>query len=329
MNRKSLIISALLLGLAALLLQVVDLSPDKNGHPQVGRPLLPAPLAGQMDQLVLSQGGKHTRLYKDKGQWLVDELQGFPVNLSKLTQLISQLETSKVGFLVTDRPERLSELQMGLEGEIGEGVKLAFFREKQPLQTLIFGQSRQAANPDQKGAEGGYVRLRVEPQGFLIKEDLELDLDPRDWRLERVLALNADQIKSIRGLDWKLERAQSKDPFGPQTPEKNALNGLLRVLGDLSTGDQLTLDQRPNQAPKFLAKVEVETFNQEVLTLSFFEQPKQGETLEKYWLTLELNPKAQAAFPLLAIVARGWALELNDWQANRWVNAREQLFGIK
>ncbi len=134
---------------------------------------------------------------RDGGAWVLSEKFGYPVDETRLRELIAGLTDMRLAEAMTARPERFARLQV--EDVEGTGAKSRFLRieaaDGRVLAEAIIGKSKSRYTA---GSEGGtYLRRSGELQSWLASGRVELEAKPTAWLRKDLVNVSAEQVRQI------------------------------------------------------------------------------------------------------------------------------------
>ncbi len=146
---------------------------------------------------IRSKGGAFTLQRRDDGAWVLSEKFDYPVDETRLRELIAGLSDMRLAEAMTKRPERFARLQV--EDVEGEDAKSRLVRveaaDGRVLAEAIFGKTRSRYT---SGSEGGtYLRRSGELQAWLASGRIELKAEPTAWLHRELVNLPPEQVRQI------------------------------------------------------------------------------------------------------------------------------------
>lgn len=314
MKTQRLLVAAAVLVLIAAFVQwgLTDSAPRTDAR--LGQPLLLAEQVEQIDRFALHSPQGSLELEKQEGFWWLKAEQ-FPADAVKLRRLVQQLMAAEVAFKVAQGKEKLAKF--GLEP--GQGRLLEFFSGPESLAQIHLGHFRQPPGGEGQGHEGGGdgTYLRFGDAVYLVQETLRPPLESESWKLDQLLSLPKDQIRSLSGPGWQMSREAPVDGFalkdgrvaGPQE-----IQSRVRLLGNWRFNKALPKAQAPFESFGQPQKFKVETFGGAQLELIFWPAKSGGEDL----LALAPTPGSQGVFSLAERLAGDWVFSVPSWQLKTW-----------
>lgn len=277
MKLKTLLLTVGVLGLLSL--AVYFLNQPKNrqagADARIGTTLLAAAAAEGATQVELTDNGKTVTLKKTaSGTWIVPDYHELPVEFSRLSGLIGKLAETKIERLVTQNPQRLSQM-----GFTDAGVKLIDTQGK-VVTHLLLG----------KTAEGGgrFIRFGDEQKAYLARLDSYLDTEAKSWADAALLSFKPETVASVEWVDTAtgsatvFSRANATAEFtADKVPEGQRVAGeklttLLNTLTALRFTETSAVDD-PNAvaARQHLQTVTLKTFDNQSVRVSWGRKPEQ------------------------------------------------------
>lgn len=248
--------SAVLLLLAVAVAWIANMGGSQAQLGREGRPIMEGVALGDVASIVLRGKGQQTTLEASPQGWLVVELQRFPADQQKVTNLLFDLREEELGYRVSDRPEKLAELGLLMAGEAGAGEETGtelVLRNAagNDLFRFVEGKTRRAG-----GASfgGRYVRVG-DGAAYLVANAANIIADPETWLDVRLLSLEPKQIRALRvrasdgkgvailradeASDWQVEGAPGAEI------QQHTLEALIRKLGQLEFFTLAPPDAKP------------------------------------------------------------------------------------
>ena len=241
---------------------------------------------------VTTGGGKlRTTIEKGEQQWTIAQLDNYPVDWSRLANLLADLARASVVELKTSNPEYFSRLGVEDIGNAGAtGVLLELFFADEALGVIV---GRKASSRD-----GQYLRLAHNTQSVLIDRSLDVPIEPLDWADNEIVdfasALVAQvEIRHPDG-DRILARKNSPSdtdfylenlPQGRELLSSWSVNALAGVFSALRM-DAVKADPAPAGPAK--VRVAVRMFSGVEITAQVF------EIEERSWIRIKASVPGEA-----------------------------------
>ncbi len=275
MNLKAIsITTAVLLVLALAAVWFSTRGGNKAELGREGQPIMSGVELSRVAKIVLHGKEHQTTLEASPEGWLVAEMQRFPADQQKVTNLLFDLMEEDLGYRVSDRPEKMAELGLLMAGQPGAGKETGtelVLRDADgsELFRYVEGKTRRGGS----GSVGGrYVRVGSDGAAYLVANAINLLADPTTWIDVRMLSLERKQIRALRlrasggkgiaisradeAADWQVEGAPDA------AIQQHTLDGVLRKLGQLEFFTLAAKDAKPGALGRNkLTTIVVELFN--------------------------------------------------------------------
>jgi len=343
-----LVLATLTLGAVALAAHAVMRRDLPITSVAVDEPLLPG-LAERLGDVttieVVAEGRKATVRRTERG-WVVEELDGFPVDPAKVQSLARSLVTARLLEPKTDRPERWARLELDAgqnEKSRARSVVLADAQGRE-IASVVVGKTRYGAFGPGRGAV--YVRRGDEPRAWLADRRIEVPAEPLDWVDRQILDIPREAIASVTLRPGTAEEVviakPSRDaqelvldqvPTG-RAADKDKLDRLAGTLSGLSLQDVRAAGEVPfaPDAPRArFATVDG------VVVEAVVHKEGEGDDAS-FWVRFAAQvgeplpgEPAEGAKPATEQVAQlaprldGWAFKLSRWWGERLVWTRDDL----
>jgi hypothetical protein len=276
MKLKSLLlIVAALAALSVVVFLVTKPAPAVTADARLNQPVLDAATAEKVAELRLTESGKSLTVKRDaNGVWRVPSYHDFPVDFSRITRLVSDLNDAKLTRLVTTNPERIARL------EFKDTTITLLDSAAKELWAVTLGK-----NPE-SGA-GRFLRYGNEPKAFLASLNTYLDLEPKNWANAELLALKPDDIAKIElpfneGGPVTFTRAKKEDPWtsttapAGQKPKTDTLASALNTLTSIRFSDTSDLsDAKVAEAKPHGRAYTLTAFDGKTVTISLARKPEE------------------------------------------------------
>jgi len=268
------ITTAVLLLLAVAAVWMSSLGGSKAQLGQEGQPIMEGVTLSDVASIALRSKAHQTTLEASPQGWLVVEMQRFPADQQKVTNLLFDLREEELGYRVSDRPEKLAELGLLMPGEpdAGEesGTELVLRDASgKQLFRLVEGKTRRGAGAS---VGGRYVRVGNDDAAYLVANAVNLLADPETWLDVRLLSVEPQQIRAlhVRASDGKgitIDRADDAaewrvDGAPGAVINQDTLDAMIRKLGQLEFFTLAAKDAKPSELGRNkLTTIVVELFN--------------------------------------------------------------------
>ena len=245
MKLKHLLIGAgVLTALAVLFIAINARRNEPAQAGRVGQPMIADLGMEQVARITLTTETTVTLEKGAEGAWVVAEQGRFIADEGKLRTLLLQFTRISPEHQVTDREERLADLQLLVpdaklapDKKDKAGVLITLLDEKgQPLHRVLLGKVRQNGG-------GQYVRFPDEPAAYLIGDVVRVEPDSADWIAKSILNEDSAVIASVRverpgesGYEFFREKAESPWQVrgnGAQTLNQDEVRILANTLASL------------------------------------------------------------------------------------------------
>lgn len=235
MKTKNLLLLTLVI--VALAFLITYLQKNRLGSaqdPKLHQPIQSGFYGESFDSLHITNKGKTLHIKKEDQIWEIVEKNGYPVDLTKLANVIEKINRVQLASKVTDEAAKLGSLQL-LRPEKGKalneetGTLLEFFKNGKNVFELLIGKNRSVTPQNTTSPHalsgGTYIRVQNEKTAYLVKENFSWDSDPKAWMLKSIIAIDSNQIKGIEvknaGSLVKIERKNPQDKFVLMNAKEN------------------------------------------------------------------------------------------------------------
>lgn len=242
---------------------VALLAPQKVGRQSESGSDLLLPLAGSRindvsEVRIRTADSPTVTLRRVDERWQVEELQGYPVDWSRLRQLLADLAQAKVVEQKTDNPDYYARLGVeDLEQEGASGVLLELGFEGESVSLMV--------GKDAGSRKGQYVRLTGSPRSVLVDRELEVAREPIDWAERNIIDVLSADVAEVEIIhpdgDWIRARKISAGetdftleslPTGREVTSSWTVNSLAGALSDLRMDAvEVAGETLPEQAVRF------------------------------------------------------------------------------
>lgn len=190
-------------GILAAAFAAASLLSSKNGGTARAEAAGEKLFSGMLDQvneagsLKMSRAGQSLTLVTlDEGGWGLKEKGGYPVDFSKVTKNLLGLANMETVAAKTSNPERYSDI--GLEGPDAENspsvLVEAATQGGETLAALVVGETKVGRG----GKEQMYVKKPDDAQTWLVRGNLDLEIDPLQWLQKDLAKIERKRIRAVR-----------------------------------------------------------------------------------------------------------------------------------
>lgn len=136
--------------------------------------------------------GQPVTVSRHEDEWRVDEVGGYPADLSSVRAALLALADARILEAKTSQPERYPKL--GVADPESEDADSLLVQVATPdkVRALIVGRYEGSLRP------GTYVRRPGEAESYLVSGDLAFDREAVNWLQRDVLNVTAAEVESIR-----------------------------------------------------------------------------------------------------------------------------------
>jgi len=348
MKKKNLLIIAIALVIAAVLLQTRNDSDQPAQDPRLSQPLYSGQQLETIDEVVIEKPGAMIHLLKKDGEWIIPKQDNYPVNSKALLELMDKLTSYRPAALITREADRLGHFRLlpPTETKTGdtEGTKLSLKSAGNVVFSLLLGKHRTAAASGSGSPprdDGTYIRLGDEAAVYLIKENLDLDVEADPWMMKSLVRIEQDQIKAIRYetplTRFVLERQQKEQELEiAHDKEKEKINAYERS-GILAELKDFTIDGVVPRKPELESRLElksdisVELFDGAVFAFQLLGQTKTNPLAKDakpettYYINLlpSTDPVSRNKWASVYYLRDMWLFTIDDWKARKWLKTRQ------
>lgn len=165
--------------------------------------LLPdlAERVNDVDRIEIVKAGNNTvaTLRRGEKQWVVDQMDGYRADWSKVQSLLAALAQARVVEAKTDKPEYYSRLGVeDITAEDAGGVLVSFGDAGESTGVLI--------GKEAQGRQGQYVRLQGAPGSSLVDRDFDVPVEAIDWADSRIIDVNSSEVAEVEVIHPSSER---------------------------------------------------------------------------------------------------------------------------
>ena len=270
-----LLIVAALAALSVIVFFIRKPAPAVTADARLNQPVLDAATAEKVAELRLTESGKSLTVKRDdNGVWRVPSYHDFPVDFSRVTRLVADLNDAKLTRLVTTNPERIARL------DFKDTTITLLDSAAKELWTVTLGK-----NPE--SGSGRFLRYGNEPRAFLASLNTYLDLEPKNWANAELLALKPDDIAKIElpsteGGPVTFTRAKKEDPWtataipAGQKPKTDTLASALNTLTSIRFSDTSDpADAKVTEAKPHARAYTLTAFDGKTVTISLARKPEE------------------------------------------------------
>ncbi|MCL6609264.1 MAG: DUF4340 domain-containing protein [Geminicoccaceae bacterium] len=342
-----LVLATLTLGAVALAAHAVMQRDLPITSVAVDEPLLPglAERLAEVATIAVTTEGRKTTVRRTERGWVVEELDGFPVDPTKVQSLARSLVTARLLEPKTDRPERWARLELDADNAKSRARSVVLEdAQGRAIASVVVGKTRYGAFGPGRGAV--YVRRGDEPRAWLADRRIEVPAEPLDWVDRQILDIPREAIASVTLRPGTGEEVVIAKPSreaqelvldqvpGGRAADKDKVERLASTLSGLSLQDVRAAGEVPfaQDAPRArFATVDG------VVVEAVVHKEGEGDDAS-FWVrfaaqTGEPLPgqPAEGTKPAAEQVAQlaprldGWAFKLSRWSAERLVWTRDDL----
>ena len=349
MSKRNLIIAAVVLGLVALAVQFFS-GPKRGGlDHRINTTLASADHMQSIDEIVIENNSGSLHLQKRGKIWQIEEKMGYPASVKEVFNLLQKVVTHKISSVVTENPERLAYFTLLYKNETKDssqkGSQLTLLAKKEPVFTLLVGKHRDSiskASDMPSYPDGTYIRIGETKAVYLIKENLDLNVDAKTWMQKELVSVKEDEIKAVRyetqagQLVLSREKKEKKlELLGLEKGEKTSdfeRNNLASELKKFTVDEIFPIDEVPASSLEMVSAVSVELFDQSTFDFQIFIKqvlsplkPGDKNNKPKYYLRLvpPTSDISKQKWQHLYSLTDKWIFEIEEWRAKKWLKARK------
>ncbi len=352
MSKRNLIIIAIVLIVLAVASQWISQTGNKNKDARIGSSIMSAAMVEKFDELILEDSKGVLRLKKSDDKWGIKEKKGYPVDMKKLLDLMDNLTHSEVASLVTKDEKRLEYFKVVYRNsENGNnknsGIQLTLKDSGNVVFKMMAGKQRMSKSerPDMpSNPDGQYIRIGDDKAIYLIKENLLLDSDPKEWIQTTLLSIDKKEVKSIRfegqNDNFLLKRTEKGKTLDLETLKEGEKmsdyerSSLLSELEDFKVDDIIAASMIPESELELKARITVDLYDTPPLMFRVFsklvedplEPKKKDEDKEYSYFVNFAQPTEQtdgSKWGNVLKLSKNWLFKLEEWKANRWIKTRK------
>ena len=349
MSKRNLIIVAVVLGLVALAVQFFSGSRRGSLDDRINTTLASADHVERIDEIVIETGSGSLHLQKLGKIWQIQEKSGYPASVEDVLNLLQKVVTYKISSVITENPERLAYFTLLYKNETADssqvGSQLTFLAKKKPVYTLLVGKHRDSISKDSdmpSYPDGTYVRIGETKAVYLIKENLDLNVDAKIWMQKELISIKEDEIKAVRyetqagQLVLSREKKEKKlileDLNKGEKTSDFERNNLASELKNFTVDEIFPLDEIPTSGMEMKTAVSVELFDQSTFDFQVFVRQasdplkaKAKKSKPKYYLKLVQSPSevSKQKWQHLYSLSDKWIFEIEEWRAKTWLKSRK------
>jgi hypothetical protein len=300
MRNKTLLLSTLALGLAALL--ALRLTREEAPAAAESRPLVPAALLADLRALTVKSGPRTVTVERSADGWTVKDRFGLPADAeNRLLPLVRGLQKAREFGVLTANPKRLEKLgltetSVTLVGADGKATTIEFGRQTED-------------------GLGHSARLAGQPHALRTDFTAFLEADPTAWVDLTLFTAKPAEVRTI-ALAWKdgrteLSRKASGAPF--DGADAAALEELVATLATLRAADAVAKNDADAAKAARTVEAKLTTFDGATATMAFAKlagaQP--GDPGKLFVRVTHSDPKhpANAADKLAVFTVPSWLVE--------------------
>lgn len=194
-----------------------------------------------ISQVSITKAGQSVTLKNDAGQWVLAELQNYPVDTGKLRQLLLALADARKLEEKTSNPDMYERLGVEDTAADNQGTEIRI-SGPDSASTLILGNLAQR--------KYRYARIAGETKSWLIDQNPTLPVALSGWLLPEILNIDSSMIQSVTivhgdGETIRIEKDHraARDYTVPDIPDGRELrypsivDSIAGVLGGLNLAD--------------------------------------------------------------------------------------------
>lgn len=285
-------------------------------------------------QIVIQQGEDKLTLKKsaDGKIWSLVERAGYPVDPTKVRELVVKLGQTELIERKTNKEARYDQLDLGDPTAKDSSAKVVrlFDNNKKTIAELVVGKERRGAFG--AGKAGTYIRVPGDPQTWLAKVELNAPTSVDDWVKPKFFEFDQKKMKSLVVMkgdtaiyklgvkDKKPGEFELVDIPASSKPKKDLriddlVNGIrtlemvdVRAAGVADGKPDMTADIELDDGTKYRVGMKRED--------------------KKRWMTVAVlaEGKDAAGAKKLKADSKGWAFEIADWRADQTFKKPEDVF---
>lgn len=229
-----------------------------------------------------------------EGQWLIAQMNNYPVDQEKLAKLLKGLVAAQKIQAKTSKPEYFDRLGLqDLSNQDSLATKVTL-NAGQKSWSLLIGSS-----PD-RGA-GQYVRFPDQNQTWLIDQTLSLPLSDTEWLKQPILPAELQAIQHVQRLGekgWEISKTDSEQtnfsllnlPEGRLLKYPGVLNSVVTTIAKLNFEQTQPNDETLWQTFEPTLQLNITTFDGQMYTLKLAKKDDthylrfSADQVGKYWL---------------------------------------------
>ncbi len=348
MSKRNLIICTLVLGVVAVLIQFLSNSGNRNEDPLVGSPLADQNLIESIDEIVIQDFKAAVHFQKKGDQWLIVEKDNYPVDIKQLIELLDKIVTIKVASLVTGDPNRLAHFRLlykddAKSNETSTGTQLILNGGGKEVFRILTGKSRDSVRSTPNSPprpDGTYIRIGKTQKVYLIKENLDLDIDTENWLQKTLVVLEKALIKAIRyetqNARFVVERESKDKELKMMELGENEKTSDYELSGVLTELKSFSIEQVVRRTPELENGLELKSaISVEMFDKSFFDFQLFSKTVkdplkkekDKVTFYIKILPSSleisQQKWRSVYGLAEKWLFVVEEWQAKKWMKAKK------
>jgi hypothetical protein len=155
--------------------------------------------AGDVERIVIEQGGTPLAIERSGDQWLVKSQGGYPASADKVRALLRALADATLLEPKTRVAARHALLEVDDPAKKNSSARLIRLEDRSgnTLAEIVAGKQRTGAGPSGESTGGTYVRRPSEEQSWLASTSILGGAALKDWANPRVFETQTEQIKEL------------------------------------------------------------------------------------------------------------------------------------
>jgi len=289
--------------------------------------------ADRVGSIVVQKGKDKLTLEKQGKGWAIKERSDYPVKVSKIRQLLVELETAELVEPKTRVKERYKLLELGDPAKEGANSTLVALDDAKgkSIAQVVIGKRKVAAFGT--GNAGTYVRQPGNPQTWLANANVRAPTDVSDWVDPVFFRIDPKTIKSLSITPPKAQTYEivvgdkNKGTFKfAAVPDHHKLKSgvsatsMVTALKTLELLDVHKSDKLPAGDGVFAAMLET----MDGMEIDFRVRPEKTDR----WISLAVvaDGKEKKAADELRAATKGWEFKIANWRARQTFKEPKELF---